>query len=86
MIKVWNKKNNKKVSDILNKDELERLSTIKITESMLLSEVKSTLMKYFIQKYNLTVMNDIEDITLDTDEQEILKIYKKIDSSTEKLS
>lgn len=86
MIKVWNEKNDKKISNILNKTDLELLNSIEITENKLLSEASSKILKYFIQKYNLIVMSDIEDIDLSKEDQKILKIYKKIEQNAEKLS
>ena len=86
MIKVWNENNNKKISDILNKHDLELLNSIEITENMLISETESKIMKYFTKKYNLIVMSDIENRILSKVDHEILKLYKKIEGNTELLS
>ena len=86
MIKVWNEKNNKEIKDVLNKSDLELLNNIEIVENTLLSEAASKILKYFIKKYNLIVMSDLEEITLSKEDKEIYKLYKKIEQNTEKLS
>ena len=86
MIKVWNRKDDKKIKDVLNKADLKLLNSIEINENTLLCETYSKILKYFIKKYNLIVMSDIEEINLSRKDKEIYKLYKKIEQNIERLS
>lgn len=86
MIKVFNDENNILNKEFFNKEELSRLNNIGVKENEKLSVTLNKISNYLCEKYSILGMFQLEDISISNDDNDIIKIYEKINKTLDRIS